>query len=99
MFQMNQQLIRQETGDLPPQDVGAADGAEGPEEDSGSRSNKELENKAETERKWHSIHRPLQKVSLLQYICCSFGTWLHKVYSHAVNAALRDSNALSYNKS
>lgn len=28
---------------LPPQDVGAADGAEGPEEDSGSRSNKELE--------------------------------------------------------
>lgn len=28
---------------LPPQDVGAADGAEGPEEDSGSRSNNELE--------------------------------------------------------
>lgn len=35
-------------GDLPPQDVGAADGADGPEEDSGSRSNKELE--AETQR-------------------------------------------------
>lgn len=34
---------------LPPQDVGAADGAEGPEEDSGSRSNNELE---ET-RQWH----------------------------------------------
>lgn len=28
--------------DSPPQDVVAADGAEGPEEDSGSRSNKEL---------------------------------------------------------
>lgn len=37
--------------DLPPQDVGAADGTEGPEEASGSRSNKELrkrKNKAET---------------------------------------------------
>lgn len=29
---------------LPPQDVGAADGAEGPEEARGSRSNRELEN-------------------------------------------------------
>ena len=28
--------------DLPPQDVGAADGPEGPEEDRGSRSSKEL---------------------------------------------------------
>lgn len=30
--------------------MGAADGAEGPEEDSGSRSNKELENEAESQR-------------------------------------------------
>lgn len=29
---------------LPPQDVGAADGAEGPEEARGSRSSRELEN-------------------------------------------------------
>lgn len=29
---------------LPPQDVGAADGAEGPVEDRGSKSNKELKN-------------------------------------------------------
>lgn len=35
--------------DLPPQDVGAADGAEGPEEDSGSRSNKELEAETRSE--------------------------------------------------
>lgn len=36
---------------LPPQDVGAADGAEGPEEDSGSRSNNELQRM----RKWHFV--------------------------------------------
>lgn len=34
-------------GNLPPQDVGAADVTEGPEEESGSRSNKELETETE----------------------------------------------------
>lgn len=48
---MNQQLICLEKGDPPPQDVGPADGAEGPEEDSGSRSNKELDNEEETSEK------------------------------------------------
>lgn len=48
--------------------MGAADGAEGPEEDSGSRSNKELKDEAEMEREEHSIHRLLQKLSLLHLL-------------------------------
>lgn len=41
--------MRVKNSDWPPQDVGAADGAEGPEEESGSRSNKELESDADTQ--------------------------------------------------
>lgn len=47
MLTLNNNQLDVNEKDLPPQDVGAADGAEGPEEDSGSRSNKELHNQKE----------------------------------------------------
>lgn len=65
---MNQQLSWRKEGHLPPQDVGAADCPEGPEEDSGSRSNKELVKEADTESEQHAVHHPLQKVILLHWL-------------------------------
>lgn len=43
IFQVTGILDLKKTRCSPPHDVGAADGAEGPEEDSGSRSNNELQ--------------------------------------------------------
>lgn len=64
MLQANWQPSLKDTGHLPPHDVGAADGAEGPEEDRGSRSNKELGNVMGTETVGFDLARLQQRTSL-----------------------------------